>query len=62
MYYKVEQDGAAYIVCIYDGANIDLLTEKWRPRYREFPLFTDWLAFHGHGEIVEPVETRRIEL
>jgi hypothetical protein len=62
MFYKIEQNEAEYTLCIYDGADIDLLINDWRMRCREFPIFADWLVFHGHGEIIESVELRRIEL
>jgi hypothetical protein len=62
MLYKVEQKESEYTVSIYDGTDIDLLINDWRMRCREFPIFADWLVFHGHGEIIELVEIRRIEL
>jgi hypothetical protein len=62
MLYKIEQKESEYSVIIYDGADIDLLINEWRKRCREFPVFADWLVFHGHGEIIELVEIRRIEL
>ena len=62
MFYKIEQNEAEYTIRIYGGADIDLLIDEWRKRFREFPVFADWLVFHDHGELVELVEIRRIEL
>jgi hypothetical protein len=62
MFYKIEQNEAEYTLYIYDGTDIDSLINEWRKRCREFPVFAAWLVFHGHGEIIELVEIRRIEL